>query len=300
MSLRAEILRLALRVAVKRRITPGTPLADIRARVRITQWLMPMPPADITTTTMDFGGITTDRIVTPNTVAGRAILFLHGGAYLIGSPALYRDLTWRLADAARATLFCPDYRLAPEHRFPAALDDCVGTWRGLLDAGVDPARAAIAGDSAGGGLTLGVLLRLRDLKLPMPAAAVLMSPWTDLALTGNSLIRHARRDPVIPTRAMPVAIAHYLGDTDRRDPYASPVFAELSGLPAMLIQVGSDEALFDDASRIADGVRAAGGDVEFKVWPRMPHVWQLAAKFVPEARAAIAQIGAYLDARLNA
>ena len=172
-------------------------------------------------------------------------------------------------------MLCIDYRLAPEHPFPAALDDAISAYRWLLADGAAPARTAVMGDSAGGGLVLATLLRLRDEGLPLPGAAVVMSPWTDLALTGASLRTNAAAAPMLKAEQAPTLASYYLGGADPRNPYASPLYGDPAGLPPTLIQVGSDEILRDDAVRMADKMRASGCRVEIVVWPRMPHVWQM-------------------------
>ena len=182
-------------------------------------------------------------------------------------------------------MLCLQYRLAPEHPFPAALDDAVNAYRWLMAEGADPRRTAVMGDSSGGGLTFATLLRLRDEGVPLPAAAVALSPWTDLALTGPSLQRNSKADAMIRSDEAPRLADCYLAGADPRTPYASPLYGDPTGLPPTLIQVGSDEVLLDDSVRLAERMRAAGCEVELEVWPRMPHVWQVWARVMPEARA---------------
>lgn len=227
------------------------------------------------------------------------ILYLHGGGYVIGSPSLYRNLTWRLARAAAARLLAVDYRLAPEHPFPAAVDDAMTAYEWILAGGADPRRLVVVGDSAGGGLAFALLLRCRDeARLPLPAAVVALSPWTDLALTGASLAGNAVADPFLDANGIPPIAEYYLAGADPRHPYASPLYGDPTGLPPALLQVGGDEVLRDDATRMADRLRAAGCEVTLEVWPRMPHVWHLFASVMPEARRAIARIGAFVRERI--
>jgi acetyl esterase/lipase len=220
-------------------------------------------------------------------------LFLHGGAYVTGSPDLYRHVSWRFASAARAQFIAVEYGLAPEHPFPAALDDALAAWRALLGEGANPSHCAIMGDSAGGGLALALALRLRDTGVPLPGALVAISPWTDLAITGRSAQPPAA-DPMLYPEHLADYAAHYLAGADPRDPYVSPLYGDPSGLPPTLLQVGSDEILRDDSVRMAERMRDAGCNVTLEVWPRMPHVWHAFAPILPEAGRAIARIGEFV------
>src|SRR6266567_2257413 len=266
MSLRAEFVRLGLRWFVKRKIGPATTLEALRRQDAFLARLVPPPPKGTQTTHIDLDGVKAVAVVTPASLSGRLVLYLHGGGHVSGSPALYGDFIWRIAAATRARTVILDHRLAPEHPFPAALDDGVTAYRALLTDGADPRRIAILGESSGGGLVLAMLLKLRDEGFHLPAAAVALSPWTDLALTGGSLQRNADADP--------------------------------TGLPPTLIQVGSDEILLDDSVRMAERMRAAGCQVELEIWPRMPHTWQVWARVLPEARAAIERIGAFVQSKM--
>jgi acetyl esterase/lipase len=265
-----------------------------RRRVAAVQRLVPKPPAGTQTLAVDAGGVRADRVSTALSESYRHILFLHGGGFIVGSPALYRHFTWRIASAARARVLCVDYRLAPEHPFPAALDDAVTAYRWLLADGAEPQQIAVMGDSAGGGLALSLLLRLRDESIALPAAAVALSPWTDLALTGLSFKLNAGADPLISPEQARHFVDYYLAGADPRSPYASPLYGEPTGLPPTFIHVGGDEVLRDDAVRMANRMRAAGCRVELEIWPRMPHVWHLYAPVMPEAWQAIERIGAFV------
>jgi epsilon-lactone hydrolase len=300
MSLRAECVRLGLRWFLKRRRGLDATLVSARASVLAARRWVPAPPAGTEVTAVDAGGVPGELIATPASRPDRYVLYLHGGGYVTGAPALYRHFTWRIATAARARLLAIDYRLAPEHPFPAALDDARMACRWLFGSGVDPRRTAVIGDSAGGGLTLALLLRLRDEGAVLPAAAVALSPWTDLTLTGASLTRNAGSDPMLTVADTRLFADYYLGGHDPRDPYASPLYGDCTGLPPTLIHVGSDEILHDDATRMAANLRAGGCHAEIEVWQRMPHVWHLFAPVLPEAKAAIAHIGAFADEMLAA
>jgi acetyl esterase/lipase len=223
------------------------------------------------------------------------LLYLHGGAYQIGSPATLRHMIALIAGAAEARALSVAYRLAPEHPFPAAIEDALTAYRFLLAAGTDPQDIVIAGDSAGGGLTLATLVALRDAGDRLPAAAVAMSPWTDLALTGDSLRTRADVDVMIKPSGMAESAAIYLAGADPRHPYASPLYADLQGLPPILIHVGDAEVILDDSTRFAAKARGDGVDVTLEVWPEMPHVWHAFAGLLPESDQAIERIGDWLQ-----
>jgi epsilon-lactone hydrolase len=295
MSLRAELVRLGLRCFVKRKIGPATTLEALRRQDAFLARLVPPPPKGTQTTYIDLDGVKAVAVVTPASLGGRLALYLHGGGYVSGSPALYGDFTWRIATATRARTVILDHRLAPEHPFPAALDDAVTAYRALLTNGADPRRMAVLGESSGGGLLLAMLLKLRDEGFHLPAAVVALSPWTDLALTGNSLQRNAEADPMLRGTEGARLASYYLAGA----PYASPLYADPTGLPPTLIQVGSDEILLDDSVRMAERMRNAGCQVELEIWPRMPHTWQVWARILPEARAAIERIGTFVQSKVE-
>jgi len=228
---------------------------------------------------------------------GRTILYLHGGGYVLGSPLSHRDMVGAIADAAHARAFIADYRLGPEHPFPAAVEDAVAAYQGLLDSGIDPAKLCIAGDSAGGGLTVATLVALRDRKLPLPAAGICISPWADLTCSSNSMTSMAEADPMLKPDALRWMADLYLNGQDPKAPLASPVFADLQGLPPLLIQVGTEEALYDDAITLSRVAHEAGVDATLEVWEGMMHVWHLMAKLIPEGKQAIQAIGAFVVAK---
>ncbi len=227
----------------------------------------------------------------------RTILYCHGGGYYFCSPASHRPLVFALAARSGARTFSLDYRLAPEHPFPAALDDAIAAYRRLLADGTPADSLVIAGDSAGGGLALATLVALRDAGDPLPAAAVLFSPWTDLAATGGTIESNDGVDPMFCGAAIERAAQFYVGDADPTHPYLSPLYADLRGLPPLLIQASSTEVLLDDTRRVADRARAAGVSVECEIWPKMPHVWQLWTPFVPEATRALERAAQFVRAQ---
>lgn len=226
------------------------------------------------------------------------LLYLHGGGYILGSPNTHRAMVSSLVRNTNARALLIDYRLAPEHPFPAGIEDAVKAYRWLLDQGVTTDTITVAGDSAGGGLTLALLLSLRDADLPLPAGAALLSPWTDLAMSGWTHITHRKRDPMISLDGALLAARHYLGATNPTNPLASPLYGRFDGLPPLFIHVGGNEILLDDSLRLADRARAAGVQVEIKVWNGLPHVFQ-AASFLPEARQSLKEIAAFLKARMT-
>jgi acetyl esterase/lipase len=298
MSLRAEIVRVGTRSLMKARGRPNEPIALKRRRLAIAGRLMAPTPAAAHAFAVDAGSVAAERIIPHTAPYDRHLFYLHGGGYIAGSPTVYRHLAWRIALAVGAQVLAPDYRLAPEHPFPAALDDALAAYLWLLAEGAEARQVVLAGDSAGGGLAFALLQRLRDENRPLPAAVAVLSPWTDLALTGASLQRNAEADPMLDVAELPRAARAYLDGADPRHPWASPIYGDLSGLPPALIQVGGDEILLDDAARLAARLDRAGGIARLEIWPRMPHVWHLFAPVLPEARRAIGRVGDFLRARL--
>jgi acetyl esterase/lipase len=223
------------------------------------------------------------------------ILYLHGGAYALGSINVHRELLARLARATHMRVLAVDYRLAPEHPYPAALEDTAAAYRWALDAGCAPSRIVVAGDSAGGGLALATLAALRDAGAPLPAGTVCLSPWLDLALTGASIRTKASVDPVLSREALERYAGLYAGEHARTHPLISPLYADLRGLPPLLIQVGTDEILLDDAVRGAEKARAAGVRATLDVVEGMFHVFQMVG-VLPETRRALERIAAFVDA----
>ena len=224
------------------------------------------------------------------------ILYFHGGGYVAGSPATHRPITAALARLAGRRVFSLDYRLAPEHRFPAALDDALAAYSWLLEQGMAPRSIALAGDSAGGGLVLATLLRARDEGLPLPACGVCFSPWTDLAGTGESLTLNNGRCATFRPDNIAEFARVYLGPVTVKHPYASPLFAELHGLPRLLFQVGRDELLLDDARRVHESVLRARGRSTLEITDGVFHVWQMLDGFLPEARTALRRAADFINA----
>jgi len=251
-------------------------------------------PAGARCETVKAGSVPAEWVDAPGCDPSRAVLFLHGGGYVIGSVNTHRRLAYNISAASGARVLVIDYRLAPEHPFPAAVDDAADAWRWLLDQGFAPERLAIAGDSAGGGLTLATLVNLRDRKLGLPACAVAISPWVDLEGLGSSMTARAAADPMVQKEGLTWMAGLYLDGADAKTPLAAPLHAELSGLPAILIQVGSAETLLDDATRIAEKLHRAGVSVRLAVWPNMLHVFPLFAPILSEGGDGCAEIGAFI------
>jgi acetyl esterase/lipase len=230
----------------------------------------------------------------------RVVYYLHGGGYISGSAKSCRPITATLARLAGTRVFGLDYRLAPEHRFPAGLDDAVAGYRWLLSNGIDPRSIAVVGDSAGGGMTLALSLRLRDAGEPLPACLVCLSPWTDMTSESESLAANSERDSMFVAEDIERYAHAYLGDHSRRDPLASPLFADLAGLPPTLIQVGREEVLLDDARNLHAKVQATGGSSELHIYDEVPHGWHYGAPFLLETREALREVAEFIGRHTSA
>lgn len=229
----------------------------------------------------------------------RIVLYLHGGGYICGSPKSHRAITCELAESFAGRVGSIDYRLAPENPFPAAVDDVVAAVEKLYIRGISPRSLALAGDSAGGGLAIASMLAIRDRGLPLPAAAWVISPWTDLTNSSISIQQNATRDPIVFVDAIERTARLYLGAQPARNPLASPVFGDLRRLGPMLIQVGSGEILFDDAVRLARAAGIADVEVTLEIWPKMPHAWHIFSAALEEGRAAVRRAAEWLAAELD-
>lgn len=262
--------------------------------------MLTTPRRDVQVLPVDANGVPAEWHIPPAAPPGRALLYLHGGAWMIGSPKLYRRFVSQLAHMMSVRALVIDYRLAPENPFPAGLEDCLTAYQFLLQSGFPPEQIAIAGDSAGGNLTLASLVALRERGLPLPAAAVAISPATDLSGSSESYIARRSLDPFFYRMDTGSAsfIRDYITTHDPRDPYISPVYADLHGLPPLLIHVGEHEILYDDAVRFSDKASQAGVDVQLVIWPGMFHVFHIWNALLPEARRANAQIAEYLRGKL--
>ena len=277
-----------------READPDIPIEKMRAFFEKEAQMVPVAE-DVVCETVEMGGIPAEWISTPESSEDRILFYLHGGGYCIGSLDTHRDMVSRIARAGRARALSVEYRLAPENPHPAALEDSLAAYRALLASGADPTRIIIGGDSAGGGLTMATLISLRDAGDPLAAAAVCLSPWTDLDETGDSAITKADVDPMIKPDGEKKMARNYAGGADLREPLLSPLYAELHGLPPMLIQVGTREVLLDDSTRFADRAREAGVDVTLEPWEEMFHVWQFFAFMLPEGKQAVDRLGEFIQ-----
>lgn len=238
-------------------------------------------------------------ITPPGSSAERLLVYFHGGSYNSGSINSHRSLVANIAASAKSRALTIDYRLAPEHPFPMALEDALTAYRWLLNNQLSPDQIVVAGDSSGGGLTLSLLISLREANEPLPAMAVCLSPWTDLTCTGETWETNAKHDIMLDRGTLKQSAELYLGEADPRNPLASPLHADLRGLPPLLIQVGSEEILLSDSTCFAERARNAGVDVTLEVWEGMQHEWHFAAQVLPEARQAIDHIGRFIETRLG-
>jgi len=275
---------------------PSLPVAKARGHFETVASTFLVRAFGVEVEQSQIAGVDVDWLRPKNARQDKVLFYLHGGAYVIGSPRTHRQLVSHTARAAGVVAVLPDYRLAPEHPFPAAIDDAVAVYRGLLESGFKPEDIIISGDSAGGGLSVATLLALRHAGLPMPAAAVLLSPFLDVTASGESATTRADRDPWFDIADLQVVARYYCPDEGEwRNPLVSPVFANVAGLPPMLIQVGDDEILLSDSTRFAEKLEAAGVDVELEIWPHMWHVFQMFIGKMPEAKVAVSKMGSYIQ-----
>jgi epsilon-lactone hydrolase len=286
----------AIREALAANPRPAA-LAERRKRLDALGGAFGVAP-DVRVVPVAIGGIKAEWSSTPGAHAARVILFLHGGGYCSGSLDSHRHIITEAGRSAASRTLALDYRLAPEHPFPAALDDALAGYRFLLDQDIAPSRIAIAGDSAGGGLAVATMVALRDAGMPLPACAWCISPWIDLEAVGDSMTSKAAIDPMISKPYVLELASAYLGDADPRTALAAPLYADLAGLPPMLIQVGAAETLLDDAVRLAARAGAADVAVTLEVWPEMIHVWHIFHPHLAAGRRAIAAAGAFIGALL--
>lgn len=274
-------------------VPEGASLEEMRAGLDTMGGMFPSLD-DVTAVAVNAGGVDAEWFDVSGGDTGRVLLYLHGGGYLIGSVQSHRPMIERITKAINGRVLALNYRLAPENPFPAAVDDAVAAYRWLLEQGVAAERIAIAGDSAGGGLTIAALVAIRDAGLAMPACAVPISPWTDMECTGASIESRAAVDPMVQKAILLQMGGAYLNGADPRSPLAAPLHADFTGLPPLLIQVGDAEVLLDDSTRIEKKMQAAGVDVTVEVWDDMIHVWHLFAPMLDQGQEAIDRLGAFV------
>ena len=273
--------------------------AELRAAYDGIGAAFPTPP-DVTLEPVSANGVAAEWSAAPGAAKERVILYLHGGGYVIGSIASHRHLAAALGRAAGARCLVIDYRLAPEHPFPAAVDDAMAAYRFLLDSGFAPGDIAVAGDSAGGGLTVATLVAIRDAGLPQPACGFCISPWVDLEGLGASMASKAAEDPMVQKEGLSGMAGAYLAGASPRTPLAAPLHADLKGLAPLLIHVGSAETLLDDATRLAAAAAHAEVEVRLEAWPRMIHVWHFFHPMLSDGRRALDSAGGYIKDRMDA
>ncbi len=254
---------------------------------------------DVNVEPVDAGGVDAEWVVPPHAKSNRVLMYLHGGGYIMCSARFHRGLVARLARAAGVRALNVDYRLAPEDPFPAAVDDATSAYHWLIVNGLKPDQIVVAGDSAGGGLTLATLVKLRDAGVPLPSAAVCISPWVDLAMTGDTMSTKSDADPYMQRELLQFMARNYLGDENPRNPLASPLYADLRGLPPLLIHVGTAETLLSDATRITERAGVADVNVTLEIWKDMVHGWHIFAPILPEGQQAIDRIGTFIKEHIQ-
>lgn len=294
MSIRASLLNFLMRRTTKKQLAAAEDAAALREQMAKAGGMGPKVPGHIQIETIEVEGVPCEWI---GPEGETALMYLHGGGYIFGGLDSHRDIAWRIAEASGMRVLNVDYSLAPEHPFPRALEDATACYRWLVDQGFAGEKLAIAGDSAGGGLALATMMNAKNLGMPLPHTAVLLSPWCDLSLSGDSMTLNAEADPVLPPAGLEFFARCYLGDRDPRAPFASPLFGDLSGLPPMMIMVGSTEILLSDSRRLADKINEAGGEAQLDIWPNMPHIFPVFAARLPEGKQAVAKFCEFLKQR---
>ena len=279
---------------------PRNEMTITERRAHMDKWDETFPvDGDVTVAAARVADVPVEWICAPNANDDGVLLFLHGGGYVIGSPASHRHLVANLSAETGLQALLVDYRLAPEDPFPAAVEDAISVYAALLTHGYEPEQVFVAGDSAGGGLVVSLLLAVADAGLPQPGAGICLSPWTDLTGEADSLSTNASVDPTVSKESLDNFAEQYLGAEDAKHPLASPLFGDLAGLPPLLIQVGSVEVLLDDAVNLDERAREAGVSSTLEVWDEMIHVWHRYYPMLQEAREANARIGEFVRGIMN-
>ncbi len=294
-SRRAKFIRWLTSRYLEKADVANAPVPEVRDRLDTLGRLL-RPARGVNVEKSELAGLHAEWYRPPGARKDRVLLYLHGGAYALGSCDSHRKMVTHIARSGKINTVLPEYRLAPEHPFPSGLEDCVAAYRALLTMGYSADSILIGGDSAGGGLTVATMLQLRHAGMPLPKAAVLLSPFLDMTASGESIVTRADLDPWFDPADLPVVVDHYCPGENLENPLLSPVFANVAGLPPALIQVGDAEILLSDSTRFADKLQAAGIDVELDVFPEMWHVFQLFVGKMPESGAAIGKIGKFIEA----
>ena len=292
-SFRSKFCRILTKYLVAPKFNPKKTIDEARRGMENLTKLASLP-SKTKVEKITFNSISAEWICADEVHEDRVVLYLHGGGYNICSPNTHRELAAYISMASGAKVLLPDYRLAPEHPFPSALEDATSAYRWLLDTGLTSENLAIAGDSAGGGLSIATSISLRDAGEPSPASIACISPWTDLEMSGNSIKTHAKIEPMLNLQSMKIMASNYIGEGDPRSPLISPIYADLKGISPLLIHVGSDEMLLDDSKRIAENAKSSGVDVTLKIYDQMWHAFHLNARLMPEAKNAIEALGSFI------
>lgn len=293
-----EVVTALVRLAAFMDDKPRETAADMRVMIDDFFTTFPMPD-NVSVEDTDANGVTVRWVTASDADPNKVVLLLHGGGFTAGSMTSHQRLAADLSTTCGARVLVPDYRLGPEHPYPAGLDDCVTVYRWLLDEGYKPGRIAIAGDSAGGGLTISTAMRLKEDGLDQPAALVALSPWVNLACDGETMDSKAKDDPVTSRDHLLRAAKDYLNDHDPKDPMVSPIYGDLRGLPPLLIQVGSREVLLDDSRKLAVRAKADDVDVTLEEWPGLFHVWHMMSDWLTDGRRALGGIGAFVNRHMG-
>jgi len=296
MSIRAQLISFLMRRTIKKQLANiGDDVDAFRERMIRASGLSPGISGEVMVEPLNILGISCEWVSVEGSDAQRVLMYFHGGGYVFRGLDSRRDIAWRLAKASGLKVLLVDYSLAPDNPFPAAIEDATACYRWLLDEGYQAGHMMIGGDSAGGGLAVATLVNLKNLGLAQPSGAILMSPWVDLSVSGESIAVNEVADAILSRAALERFAELYLGDLDRKAPLASPLFADLSGLPPVMVHVGSTEVLLSDAERLVEKIKHAGGEAFLEVWPKMPHVFQVFARRIPEGKDAIGKLGVFLN-----
>ncbi len=293
-----QLLAWTIRTTLRPALSPKTPVKLQRFCSDAASAIV-LGPHGYQTKKQNIAQVPTVHIQPKTTKSGLGILYLHGGGYVVGSSKSHTKLAAQIGQAAQAQVWLAEYRLAPEHPSPAAIEDSIAVYKALLAQGQDPKKLVIAGDSAGGGLSLSTVIALRNAGLPLPAALVLLSPWVDLSLSGNTIKTHAAQDAMLSEDWLVWCAKNYCDPKSATDPTCSPLYADLTGLPPVLIHVGTEEVLLDDAKRLAEQAEKCGIPTTFKIYDKVGHVFQFHAGILKESNDSIKRIGQFIDKHMQ-